>query len=102
MKSIYREYGEMRTKYLRIVRVYWSRPTDSQLLPHQPKHLSTRYSYTPDVCHEKIDLEVFVVVIPMKDGCAWYETDFSEFDSADIIDYILEKLVSCQKKDVLI
>ena len=28
----------------------------------------------------------------------WYDTDFSEFDSADIIDYILEKLVSCQKK----
>ena len=25
--------------------------------------------------------------------------DFSEFDSADIIDYILEKSVSCQKKD---
>ncbi len=29
-----------------------------------------------------------------KDGRAhpsWYDTDFSEFDSADIIDYILEK-----------
>ncbi len=25
--------------------------------------------------------------------------DFSEFDSADIINYILEKLVPCQKKD---
>ncbi len=24
----------------------------------------------------------------------WYDTDFSEFDSADIIDYILEKSVS--------
>ncbi len=41
-----------------------------------------------------------------KDGRAWprpsffwYDTDFSEFDSADIIDYILEKSVSYQKKD---
>ncbi len=41
-----------------------------------------------------------------KDGRAWprtsffwYDTDFSEFDCADIIDYILEKLVSYQKKD---
>ncbi len=41
-----------------------------------------------------------------KDGHAWprpsffcYDTDFSEFDSADIIDYILEKSVSYQKKD---
>ncbi len=29
----------------------------------------------------------------------WYDTDFSEFDSADIIDCILEKSVSYQKKD---
>ncbi len=29
----------------------------------------------------------------------WYDTDFSEFDSADIIDYILEKSLSYQKKD---
>ncbi len=29
----------------------------------------------------------------------WYNTDCSEFDSADIIDYILEKSVSYQKKD---
>ena len=29
----------------------------------------------------------------------WYDTDFSEFDSADIIDYILEESVSCQKRD---
>ena len=28
-----------------------------------------------------------------------YDTDFLEFDSADIIDYIVEKSVSCQKKD---
>ncbi len=27
-----------------------------------------------------------------------YDIDFSEFDSVDITDYILEKLVSCQKK----
>ncbi len=40
-----------------------------------------------------------------KDGRAWprpssfwYDTDFSEFDSADIIDYILKKSVSYQKK----
>ncbi len=29
----------------------------------------------------------------------WYDTDFLEFDSADIIDYILEKSVSYQKED---
>ncbi len=54
-----------------------------------------------DVLHEKIDLKVFVVVIP-KEGWArffWYDTDFSDFDSADIIDYIFEKSVSYQKKD---
>ena len=28
----------------------------------------------------------------------WHDTDFSEFDSADIIDYILEKSVSCQRQ----
>ena len=40
-----------------------------------------------------------------KDGCAWprpsffwYDANFSKFDSADIIDYVLEKSVSCQKK----
>ncbi len=46
--------------------------------------------------------KVFVVVIP-KEGWAriffWCCTDFSEFASADIIDYILEKSVLCQKKD---
>ncbi len=51
-----------------------------------------------DARHEKTDLKAFVVVIPKKDGRAWprpsffwHDTDFSEFDSADIIDYILEK-----------
>ncbi len=29
----------------------------------------------------------------------WYDTHYSEFDSTDIIDYILEKSVSCEKKD---
>ncbi len=29
----------------------------------------------------------------------WYDTDFSEFDSADVIDDILEMSVSCKKKD---
>ena len=29
----------------------------------------------------------------------WYETDFSEFDSADVIDFILERPVSYQKKE---
>ncbi len=52
--------------------------------------------------HEKTDLKVFVVVI-LNEGwvrpCFWYDTDFSEFDSVEIIDYILEKSVSCQKKD---
>ncbi len=40
-----------------------------------------------------------------KDGRAWprpsfiwYDTDFSEFNSADIIDYILEKSVSCRAR----
>ena len=52
-----------------------------------------------DVRHEKTDLKVFVVVIP-KEGCArmaffWFDTDFSEFDSADITDYILEKSRPC-------
>ncbi len=41
-----------------------------------------------------------------KDGRAWpffwYDTDFLEFDSADIIDYILEKSVSCQKSTILL
>ncbi len=36
-----------------------------------------------DAHHGKIDLKVFVVVIP-KEG--WVHTDFSEFYSADIID----------------
>ncbi len=29
----------------------------------------------------------------------WYDTNFSEFDSANLIDYILEKSVSYQKND---
>ncbi len=33
-----------------------------------------------ELCHEKANLKIFVV-----------DTDFSEIDSADIIDYILEK-----------
>ena len=52
--------------------------------------------------HKKTDLKVFVVVIPKAWPCPsffWYDTDFSEFDSIDIIDYILEKSVSYQKKD---
>ena len=28
----------------------------------------------------------------------WYDTGFSVFDSADVIDYILEKSMSCQKR----
>ena len=41
-----------------------------------------------DARHEKTDL---------KGLCRCHnDTDFSEFDSADIIDYILEKSVSCQ------
>ncbi len=53
-----------------------------------------------DVRHKKTDLKVFVVVIP-KEGWARVaaDTDFSELDSADFIDYILEKSVSYQKKD---
>ena len=41
-----------------------------------------------NVHHEKIDLKVFIVVIPKE-----------EFYSADIIDDTLKKSVSCQKKD---
>ena len=52
----------------------------------------------PDARHEKTDLKVFVVVIPKKGWArmAWARmTDFSEFESADTIGYILEKSVSC-------
>ncbi len=44
-----------------------------------------------DARHEKTDLKVFVLLLVC--------TDFSEFDSANIIDYILKKSVSYQKKD---
>ena len=50
-----------------------------------------------DKRHEKTNLKVFVFVIP-KEGWARV-TDFSEFDSADIIGYILKKSLSYQKKD---
>ena len=44
-----------------------------------------------DVCHEKTDL----MVLGRMGAVFWYDTDFSEFYSADIIesDYILEKSV---------
>ncbi len=35
----------------------------------------------------------------MRPSFFWYDTNFSEFNSVDIIDYTLEKSVSCQKKD---
>ncbi len=49
---------------------------------------------TLDARHEKTDLKVFVDVIPKEgwarvDGRAWYDTDFSEFESFDFIDDIL-------------
>ena len=52
--------------------------------------------YMYDEHHEKRDLKVFVLVIP-KEG--WHPSfgmtpTLTEFDSADIIDYILEKSVS--------
>ena len=50
---------------------------------------------TIQVRYEKTE-KVFVVVMPK--SFFWYDTNF-EFDSADIIDYIPEKSVSCQKKD---
>ena len=53
-----------------------------------------------DTHHEKTDLKVFSLSYQKKDGRVWHDTNFSEFDSADIIDYILEKSVSYQKKDV--
>ncbi len=62
--------------------------------------LNTR-AFSFDTRHEKTDFKVFVVVIRQcmpRPSFFWYDTDFSEFDSADITDYILEKLVSCQKK----
>ncbi len=59
--------------------------------------------HTDDTRHEKTDLKVFVVVIPKerwpRPSSFWYDTDFSEFNSDGIIDYILEKSVSYQKKD---
>ncbi len=52
------------------------------------------------MCHEKTDLKVFVTVISkVHTSFFWYDTNVSEFDSADIIDYILKKSVSYQKKD---
>ncbi len=54
---------------------------------------------TFDTRHEKTDLKAFFVVIPKGESFFWYDADFSEFDSADSIDYILEKSVSYQKKD---
>ncbi len=53
-------------------------------------------NYMYDVCHEKTDLKVFVIVIP-KEGWArvtvptffWYDTNFLEFESFDFIDHIL-------------
>ena len=49
--------------------------------------------------HEKTDLKVFVVVTHVRPSFFWYDTNFSEIHSADIIDHILEKSVSCQKMD---
>ncbi len=49
--------------------------------------------------HEKTDLKVFVIVIQKEGSFCWYDTDSSEFGSADNTDYILEKSVSYQKKD---
>ena len=50
-----------------------------------------------DMRHEKIDLKVGHCHTKRRVG--WYDNDFSEFDSADTIDYILKKSVSYQKKD---
>ncbi len=47
--------------------------------------------------HEKTELNVFVAW--PRPSFFWYDTEFSEFHSADIIDYILEKSASYQKKD---
>ncbi len=57
-----------------------------------------------EVCHEKIDLCRChkLVSYQKKDGRAWPHSSFFWYDpdlfvdSADIIDYILEKSVSCQ------
>ncbi len=51
--------------------------------------------------HEGAAMELPVpnCITPLFIPFIWYDTNFSEFDSADIIDYILEKSVSCQKKD---
>ncbi len=49
------------------------------IIAKKPTHKSTY-----EVCHEKTDLKVFVVVIPK----VWYDTDFLEFESFDFIDHI--------------
>ncbi len=82
--------------------------------------------FTLELCHEKTDLKVLVIVIP-KEGWTrmaappffWYDTDVLEFESFDFIDHILKshwdtdyrsvrcilhrffiaKLVSYQKED---
>ncbi len=39
-----------------------------------------------DAGHEKIDLKVFVIVIP---SFIWYEINCLDFDSFDFIDHVL-------------
>ncbi len=62
-------------------------------------HVSTQLTRSK----RKQTLRSLLLSYQKKDGRAWprpsfylYDTDFSEFDSADIIDYILRKLVSYQ------
>ncbi len=73
----------------------WSRTYDCHLQKGFRLHLPNKA--VEDKMTRVTRKQVFVVVIP-RPSFFWYDTDFSEFDP-EIIDYILEKSVSYQKKD---
>ena len=47
MRSLYRQYGDSKTKYLRIVRVCWTKPLLGELPPSQPLVITSR-TFLPD------------------------------------------------------
>ncbi len=74
-------------------------PTEPPSSPPPQHVISGNSAIRNDACHDKTDLKVFVIVAWPRPSFFWCDTNFSEFDSADITDYILKKSVSCQKKD---
>ncbi len=63
------------------------------------EHSSHRKSHLMRVTRKQT-LRSLSLSYQKKDGRTsffWYDTNLSEFDSADIINYILEKSVSCQE-----